>query len=54
MSLSVFYHALGIYGYHHLKTERQEGVLATNPSQFSAISTGLRPKIDISHTILHS
>jgi len=27
MSLSVLYHALGIYGYHHLKTESQGGAI---------------------------
>ncbi len=27
MSLSVLYHALGIYGYHHLKTESQVGAI---------------------------
>jgi transposase len=27
MSLSVLYHALGLYGYHHLKTESQGGVI---------------------------
>jgi len=27
MSLLSLYHALGIYGYHHLKTESQEGAI---------------------------